>query len=223
MAKKIAVVLCGCGRGDGSEITEAVSCLIHLSRLGLDYACFAPDAAQSDVINHLTGKPAVEKRNQLVEAARIARGEISSLSMLDVDQFDAVVFPGGYGAAKNLCTFAADGPEMRVVPDVERVIKGFHSRNKPIALCCIAPVLAAHVLGAVAGGPGCEVTIGGDSATASAISRMGSKNISKSVTEAHVDQSNRLFTTPAYMCDARPSEVYEGIGKMIEGMAAALG
>jgi enhancing lycopene biosynthesis protein 2 len=223
MAKKVAVVLCGCGRGDGSEITEAVSCLIHLSRLGLHYACFAPDAPQSDVINHLTGKPAVDKRNQLVEAARIARGEISSLSGLDVDQFDAVVFPGGYGAAKNLCSFAADGPEMHVIPDVQRVIKGFHTQKKPIALCCIAPVLAAQVLGSLAGGPGCEVTIGGDSATATAISRMGSRNVAMKVTEAHVDQANRVYTTPAYMCEARPHEVYEGVGKMIEAMAGALG
>lgn len=222
--KKIAVILCGCGRGDGSEIQEAVSCLIHLSRLGLEYKCFAPDAPQSDVINHATSKPVIEKRNQMVEAARIARGDIAALSTLDVDQFAGVVFPGGYGAAKNLCTFAHDGSEMTVIPDVVRVIKGFHAAGKPIALCCIAPVLAASVLGAGAGGPGCEVTIGADNETAGAIARMGARNVAKGPTEALVDARNKIFTTPAYMCgDAKASEIFEGIGRMIEAMQGALG
>src|SRR5579862_9497660 len=129
----IAVVLCGCGRADGSEIHEAVSCLIHLSRLGATYSCFAPDAPQAGVINHLTGKPSPgEKRNQLVESARIARGRIAPLSTLNPADFDAAVFPGGFGAAKNLCTFAKDGERCTVIPDVERIVKSFHAAAKPI-------------------------------------------------------------------------------------------
>lgn len=215
---RVAVVLSGCGRGDGSEIHEAVSCLIHLSRLGASYSCFAPDGPQADVINHATGKPvAGEKRNQLVEAARIARGDIAPLNGLDPDEFDAVVFPGGFGAAKNLCTFAKDGENCTVIPDVERVIKGFQASAKPIGLCCIAPVIAAKVLGKAGGGPGCSVTIGDDAGTANAISRMGSSNVVKKVTEAVVDEKNRLSTSPAYMYgDATPHQVYEGIGRMIE-------
>ena len=41
-------------------------------------------------------------RNVLVESARIARGNISPLSTLSATSYDAVVFPGGFGAAKNL-------------------------------------------------------------------------------------------------------------------------
>lgn len=215
---KVAVVLAGCGRGDGSEIHEAVSCLIHLSRLGAEYRCFAPDTPQADVVNHATGKPAPgEKRNCLVEAARISRGEISPLAGLDPAKFDAVVFPGGFGAAKNLCTFAKDGAECRVIAEVERVLNEFHTAGKPIGLCCIAPVLAAKVFGTAHGGPGCMVTIGDDAGTTAAISEMGSRNVVKKVTEAVVDEKNRVVTSPAYMYgDARPHEVFQGIGAMIE-------
>lgn len=220
MAKNIAVVLAGCGRADGSEIQESVSVLIHLARAGARYRCFAPDLPQADVVNHATGQPAAESRNQLVEAARIARGEIDPLGRLDVDAFDAVIFPGGFGAAKNLCTFAEKGAECSVLPEVARVIKGFHAAHKPIGLCCIAPVIAAKVLGTAAGGPGCEVTIGADAGVAGAISRMGARNVEKGVREAHTDTANRLVTTPAYMCDAGPDGVFEGIGRMVDGVVA---
>ena len=219
---KVAVVLAGCGRADGSEIHESVSCLIHLARLGAKYHCYAPDAPQADVVNHATGKAAPgETRNQMVEAARIARGEISPLSKLDPARYDAVVFPGGFGAAKNLCTFAKDGQNCRVIPDVERVIKGFHDQGKPVAMCCIAPVIGARVLSTASGGPGVKVTIGDDAGTAAAINSWGSTNVSKKVTEALVDEVQRVATTPAYMDgDATPYEVFEGIGRMIEGTLA---
>jgi enhancing lycopene biosynthesis protein 2 len=215
---KIAVVLAGCGRADGSEIHESVSCLIHLSRLGASYQCFAPDAPQADVVNHLTNEPADgERRNQLVEAARIARGAILPLAKLDPAAFDGAVFPGGFGAAKNLSSFARDGESCRVIPDVERVVKGFHAQRKPVGMCCIAPVIAARVLGKGAGGPGCSVTIGDDAGTASAIGKMGATNVVRPVTEAVVDKGNRLATAPAYMYGtASPFQVHEGIGKMIE-------
>ncbi len=220
---QVAVVLAGNGRGDGSEIHEASSCLIHLDRHKIAYRCFAPDKPQADVIDHVTGKPTHETRNVMVESARISRGEISPLAKLDVDAFAGIVFPGGYGAAKNLCTFAKDGPNCTVDPDVERVVKGFRAKNKPIAMCCIAPVIAAKVLGTSVGGPGCEVTIGEDAATAGAIAKMGSKNIARPVTEAVVDTKNRLVTTPAYMCDSGPYGVFTGIGRMIDEFVKMIG
>jgi enhancing lycopene biosynthesis protein 2 len=214
---RVAVVLAGSGRADGSEITEAVSCLIHLARLGATCRCFAPDAAQADVVNHITGEPQNESRNMMVEAARIARGEISALTKLNPAEFDAVVFPGGYGAAKNLCTFAKDGENCTVIPDVERVVKAFHAAGKPIGMCCIAPVIGARVLGTARGGPGVRVTIGDDKAAAAAVAKMGSQNIVRPVTGAYVDEANRLATSPAYMYgDATPWEVFQGIGQMIE-------
>ncbi len=215
-----AVVLCGCGRADGSEITESVSTIIHLSRTGTPFRCFAPSENQAEVVNHLTGKPTTEHRSMLVEAARIARGEVSPLAELHPEQFAGVIFPGGFGAAKNLCTFAKDGAACTVHPQVERVIKAFHAARKPIGLICIAPVIAARVLGTKTGGPGCTVTIGTDEATARAITSMGAANVGKQVSEVHVDDKNRLVTTPAYMCDAAPHEVFGGIGHLVDKVVA---
>jgi len=218
---RVAVVLCGSGRADGSEIHESVSCLIHLARLGAAYACFAPDIPQKEVVNHLTGKPTGESRNQLVEAARIARGEIQPLASLDPAAFDAIVFPGGFGAAKNLCTFAADGANCTVIPEVERIVRAFHAAKKPIAMCCIAPVIGAKVLGTKAKGPGVRVTVGEDAGVGAAIASWGSTAVITPVDRACTDEVNRFASAPAYMYgDANPHEVYEGIGRMIE---AALG
>lgn len=217
---KIALVLSGCGVNDGSEIHEAVSCLIHLGRAGAAVTCFAPDI-EFDEVDHVAHKPTGARRRVLVESARISRGQITPLSELDPARFDAIVFPGGFGAAKNLCSFATDGPGCSVNPDVEKALKGFHKAGKPIGLCCIAPVLAAKVLGTASGGPGCTVTIGSDEGVAGAIAAMGATNEPHAVTETAVDETNRLITTPAYMCDAPIHEVYEGIGAMIDGILKA--
>lgn len=225
MSKTCAVVLSGCGRGDGSEIHESVSILVHLSRLGVAYQCFAPDAPQANVVNHASGQPAPasQTRNMMVEAARISRGNILPITKLDPAAWGSLVFAGGFGAAKNLSNFAEPGERgganCTVLPDVERVIKGFHAAKKPIGLCCIAPVLAARVLGTRMGGPGVKVTVGTDQATAEAVATMGSTNVPRSVTEAYCDNTNKIVTTPAYMCDAKPHEVFEGIGRMCEKVA----
>jgi enhancing lycopene biosynthesis protein 2 len=218
---RVAVVLAGCGRADGSEIHEAVSCLIHLARLGVECACFAPDVPQADVVNHVTGQPMPEKRNVLVESGRIARGDIRPLSALEHSEFDAAVFPGGFGAAKNLCTFARDHENCTVLPDVERTVRAFHGAGKPVAMCCIAPVIGARVLGTARNGPGVRVTVGNDPDVGAAIGKMGATNVSKSVTEIEVDETQRVVTTPAYMHgDATPWEVFRGIGPMIEQILA---
>lgn len=220
---KVALVLSGCGVYDGSEIHESVSVLIHLSRHGADVKCFAPDIDQP-AVNHLTGKPEAQKRNVLAESARIARGKIEPLSKLRAADFDAAVFPGGFGAAKNLCDFASAGAECAVNPEVERVVKEFHAAGKPVGMCCIAPVIGARVLGKAKGGPGIEVTIGDDADAAEAIARMGSANVSKPVTEAYVDEKNRIITAPAYMYgDAPVHHVYEGIGAMVDSVMARAG
>ncbi len=219
-----AVILSGCGVYDGSEIYETTAALLNISKRGFDYACFAPDVPQMHVINHRTGECAPgESRSVLTEAARLARGEVKSLKELDHNDFDALVVPGGFGAAKNLCTFATEGADCVVNPDVERVVTAFHEANKPIAMCCIAPVIAAKVLGTNAGGPGCSLTIGNDHDTASAIASMGARNIEKPVTEAIVDEDNLLITAPAYMYgDAKIHEVEQGIADMIERTVALL-
>lgn len=220
--KRVAVILCGSGRADGSEIHESVSVLVHLDRHGFNYRCFAPDLPQVEVVDHLSGKTVSESRNMLVESARIARGAISPVTALGSSDFDAMVFPGGNGAAKNLFTFARDGVNCTVNPDIERLIREFHNAKKPMAFACIAPVLAARVLGAAAGGPGCDVTIGSDEGAAGAISKMGAHHTPKQVAEAHVDEKNKIISTPAYMCDTGPHGVFVGIGSMIDELARLL-
>ncbi|XP_057222478.1 glutamine amidotransferase-like class 1 domain-containing protein 3, mitochondrial isoform X2 [Malurus melanocephalus] len=156
MGKRVALVLAGCGVFDGSEIHEASAALVHLSRGGAEVKIFAPNIEQRDVVNHLKGSPAEEKRNVLVESARLARGNIQDLAELKASEFDAVIFPGGFGVAKNLCSWAVDGKNCTVNEHVNSTLQAFHSAKKPIGLCCISPVLAAKVF------PGCEVTVGQD-------------------------------------------------------------
>lgn len=230
--RQAAVVLCGCGRADGSEVHESVSVLVHLSRLGVAYRCFAPDAWQVDVVDHAargtTSRPGEsaggpERRHCMSESARISRGQIEPLEALDPEPFDLLVFPGGFGAAKNLCDYASAGAACTVVPSVTRAIGAFHSRGRPIALCCIAPVLAARVLGRAMGGPGVEVTLGRhDDRAAAAVETWGSRHVPVEVTEAHLDARQRVATAPAYMDPgATPHQVFVGIGRMLELALAA--
>lgn len=230
-----AVILCGCGRGDGSEIHEATSILIHLARLGVKYKCFAPDKPQADVVDHAKGDSATpEHRNCLTESARIARGDITPLSELSKSggaAFDCLFFPGGFGAAKNLITFAKDGTSAKVDPEVERVFGLFHAASKPIGLCCIAPVIAAKLLGTGvklqagathgAGRGGVTVTLGQEGGATEAVSAWGSRHKVAAVEQAVVDPDHRVVTSPAYMYgDATPWQVYQGIGKMVEETVA---
>ncbi|KAM9253172.1 glutamine amidotransferase-like class 1 domain-containing protein 3, mitochondrial isoform 1-T1 [Dugong dugon] len=216
---RVAVVLSGCGVYDGTEIHEASAILVHLSRGGADVQIFAPDTSQMHVVDHTKGQPSEgDTRNVLTESARIARGKIADLAQLRAADHDAAIFPGGFGAAKNLSTFAVDGKDCKVNRDVERVLKEFHGAGKPIGLCCIAPVLAARVL------HGVEVTVGHEQeeggkwpypGTAEAIRALGAKHCVKDVTEVHVDQKNKVVTTPAFMCETALHHIHDGIGAMV--------
>lgn len=211
MTKKIGVVLSGCGVFDGSEIQEAVLTLLAIDREGGEAVCMAPDTGQHHVINHLKGEETDEKRNVLVESARIARGNIEDIAAVSAGDLDAIVFPGGFGAAKNLCTFAFDGPNASVHPEVERLLKEMFESRKPIGLVCIAPALGAKVLGA----SGVELTIGNDADTAAGIEATGAKHINCAVTEIHEDPERKVVSTPAYMLGKGIGEVAEGIGKLV--------
>jgi len=212
--KKVAIVLSGCGVHDGTEIHEAVSALISVSTTGAQYKCFAPNIDQLHVINHVVGQVAEgEKRNVLVESARISRGEISDLAHLSSKLFDALIIPGGFGVAKNLSTYATQQENMTVLPDLERVLKEFHAEKKPIGLSCISPVIAAKVF------PGCTVTIGNDAETVKVITALGSKNVTKKVDEVQIDKENLLVTTPAYMIQQQPiHKIYEGVTRMVKNV-----
>ena len=213
---RVAVVLSGCGVYDGAEINEAVLTLLCLEQQGASYQCFAPDIEQLHVINHLTGEPVEgESRNVLTEAARIARGNVLDLGAAQVDEFDALVVPGGFGAAKNLCDFAVAGTGMEILPDFLHLAKAFHDAGKPIGLICIAPVMASAITG-----EGTRCTIGNDPETASAITAMGGEHLECPVIEARVDVERKMVTTPAYMLAGSVSEAYAGIGECVREVLA---
>jgi len=210
--KKIGVVLSGCGVYDGSEIHEAVLTLLAIDRQGCEAVCMAP-AVDVSVINHLTTAETGEKRSVLVESARIARGAIHDIKEVQVADLDAIIFPGGFGAAKNLCDFAVKGAAAHVNPDVARLLKGMAAAGKPIGAVCIAPALIAAVLGKEYSP---TVTIGDDAGTAAEIEKTGAKHQKCRVTEVVVDRKNKLVTSPAYMLANRISEVAEGIDRCVK-------
>ncbi|XP_041076776.1 glutamine amidotransferase-like class 1 domain-containing protein 3A, mitochondrial [Polyodon spathula] len=218
MAKRVAVILSGCGVYDGSEIYESSAVMIHLSRANVKVNAYAPDVDQMHVVNHIKGEPTGESRNVLTESARIVRGNIQDLATLKLADNDALIIPGGFGVAKNLSTWATQGKDCEVNPAVEKAIKDFHKAGKPLGLCCISPVLAAKLL------PGCELTVGHDKEcemwpnanTAKVMKELGCKHINKHVKEAHVDVKNKLVTTSAFMCNAPVHEIFDGIGVMVE-------
>ena len=208
----VAVVLSGCGVFDGSEIHEATLTLLALDRQGAAYQCFAPNVAQAHVIDHMSGEISDENRNVLIESARIARGNIKDLKDFNAADFDSIIFPGGFGAAKNLSSFAFDGADCTVNDDVAAAIKAVHDAGKPIGALCIAPVIIARVL------QGAEVTIGQDTDTATAINAMGGHHQQASHGEIVVDGKLRIITTPCYMLDATISQIADGAENAVRAL-----
>lgn len=209
--KKVAVILSGCGVYDGAEIHESVITLLRLDQRGAKVQCFAPNIAQHHVINHLTGEEMPESRNVLVESARIARGDIKDISEANVEDFDALIVPGGFGAAKNLSDFAFKGTECTVQPEVLALAEAFAEAGKPIGLMCISPAIAAKIYG-----PGVVCTIGKDADTAAAVSKMGGEHHECDVSEIVEDKARKLVSTPAYMLANSISEAASGINKMVD-------
>jgi len=210
--KKIGVVLSGCGVRDGSEIHEAVCALLAIDQAGCKAVCMAPDADFA-VTDHLSMQETGEKRNILVESARIARGSIRNIKDVKAADLDGVVFPGGFGAAKNLCDFAVKGAAASVNPEVSRLLKEMAAANKPIGVICIAPAMLAAALGKELAP---TVTIGNDAGTAAEINKTGAIHQECPVTGLVVDKKNKIVSTPAYMLANRISEAYEGIEKCVK-------
>lgn len=209
---RIGVVLSGCGNQDGAEIHESVLTLWAIHKQGADYQCFAPNIPQHHVLNFITGEQLPEQRNVLVESARIARGDIKDLKDFDPEDFDAVIFPGGLGAAKNLSTFAFDGPHCVVNEDVERVVREMAAERKPIGALCIAPAVIAKILGDV------KVTVGQDRSAADALKQMGATIQETTHGEIVVDTGKKIVTTPCYMLDARVDQIAEGAENLVKAV-----
>ncbi|MGB0747423.1 MAG: isoprenoid biosynthesis glyoxalase ElbB [Magnetospiraceae bacterium] len=209
---RFAVVLSGCGVYDGAEIHEAVLTLLAIQKNGGNYDCFAPDVDQHHVINHRTGDEMPETRNVLTESARIARGAIAPLADFNAADYDAIIFPGGFGAAKNLCTFAFDGADCTVNDDVAQAVAAMVAAGKPIGALCIAPALMAKVMA------GATLTIGQDEGTAQAIESMGAKHQKTTHAEVVVDPARKLVTSPCYMLDATISQIAEGADNAVRAV-----
>jgi enhancing lycopene biosynthesis protein 2 len=212
MSKKIGVLLSGCGVFDGSEIHEAVLTLLFLDRAGASVLCLAPDMDQLHVIDHLSQQPTDERRNVQVESARIARGDIQDIATISAADIDALIIPGGFGAAKNLSDFAVKGPQAQVHPQVKRLLTEMLAYAKPIGAICIAPATVVRALSEYTP----RVTVGNDPGTAAAIKSMGGSHTECDVTEICVDQKNRIVSTPAYMLGPGIKDVAVGIEKLVD-------
>ena len=213
---RVGVLLAGCGVYDGAEIHEAVLTLLALDRAGARAVCMAPNSPQLHVIDHFTGEVARESRNVLVESARIARGNIRDVALVTADDLDALVLPGGFGAAKNLCDFAVKGAACAVLPDVARLVREVHTQGKPIGAMCIAPALLAGVLG----DEHPNLTIGTDEATAAAGGKLGATRVACRPARIVVDHRHRIVTTPAYMLAGGIAETAVGIEKLVAEVLA---
>lgn len=208
----IAVVLSGCGFMDGSEIHESTLCLLALHQAGHSVECFAPDIPQAQVINHLTKAPMGETRNCLVEAARIARGAIKPLAELDEGEFDAILLPGGFGAAANLSTFGADQENCTVNADLQRTILAFHKAGKPIGATCITPAVLAKIFEKVTP---VTMTLGSSAGANAPLDNMGMQSTPATASQMVADEENRVYTTPCYMEPPDLAGMFEGITAVV--------
>ena len=215
---RVGVVLSGCGVNDGAEIHESVITMLALDRAGVDMVLMAPNIDQLHVINHYTESEMDESRNVLVESARIARGKIRDMAEVHASDVDALIFPGGFGVAKNLCDYAMAGADCSVNPDVKRLTTDVHKAGKPIGVICIAPAMFAKIMQGA--GDSVELTIGTDEQTSSDINSMGSNHISCPVEDIVIDKKNKIVSTPAYMLAQRISEAAEGIEKLVKEVLA---
>ena len=212
---KVGVVLSGCGVNDGAEINESVITMLALDRAGAEMVLMAPNIDQLHVINHATGEEIEgESRNVLVESARIARGEIKDIVDVTSEDIDALIFPGGFGVAKNLCDYAMAGADCSVNPDVFRLVSEVHSAEKPIGVICISPVMMGKVMEKM--GEKVSLTIGNDEQTANDLTTMGAKHVTCPVQEIVVDKDKKVVSTPAYMLAGRISEAADGIEKLVK-------
>jgi len=222
--KKVAVLLAGCGVFDGSEIHEAVFSLLSIEKAGASYQCFAPDKDQFHVIDHLSGDPVEEKRNVLVESARIARGNIKPLAQLSADDFDALLIPGGFGAAKNLNQWAIKGPEGELDPEVQQAIVQFYEAKKALGGLCMGPTVLAQALSGVA--PGVTLTVGSTqepspyeiAAIGAGMQSLGANSVEKTVREVAVDTEHKVVTAPCYMMQASVLEIRRNVQQAVDAL-----
>ncbi|KAL4487065.1 hypothetical protein ABPG72_001517 [Tetrahymena utriculariae] len=223
--KKVAIILSGCGVYDGSEVTEAVSLMVHLNKNHVSFQCYAPNQNQMHVVNHITGEVTTETRNVLVESARIARGDVKDITQLKGEDYQAVLLPGGFGAAKNLSDYAVNGANFTVNTEVERALREFHSQKKPIGAMCISPLILAKVLQ----NEKPKITMGRvdnqdtpnkywpHSEAINVAEKLGAQHFQRNADKFQVDFENKIVTAPAMMFNgfAKFSTTFDGAGYLV--------
>lgn len=216
-SKKVAIILTGCGVYDGSEIHESTMLMLALSQHSIDYDCFAPNINQYDVINHVSGEKMLESRNVLIEAGRIARGNIQSLEQLDINNYQAICLPGGFGASKNLCSYAKDGIKLQILPQLQNLLIQAHKHKIPLVALCIAPVILAKLI------KGAKLTLGNDPQVVEDARNLGTEPVvSDSYDTVIVDKDNLIFTTPCYMLKVNIAQIYTGIYNLVKTLVPFL-
>lgn len=218
---KYAVLLHGCGVYDGTEIHEAVCTLLAIAQAGHEYQCIAPDVAQYHVIDHTTGNEMKESRNVLVESARIARGDVKRVDEINVADYAGLVMPGGFGTAKNITTWAFNGPAGEIEPKTRKLILGFAEARKPIAALCMSPTTLAKAfegtqfMAHLTVGSTAEPSPYDIGAISEGMESIGAVAEMKTVREIAVDEELKIITAPCYMMEANIVEVYENTRQAI--------
>ena len=207
--QKIAIILSGCGVFDGSEISETVLTLLALEQHNLDYAAFAPNIDQHCTHNHLANETTDEKRNVLIESARITRGKIQDLKDADPNEFSGIIIPGGFGAVQNLCDFAIEHRNMSVLPDLQRFVQTLYEQKKPLGFICIAPALITRILGS-----NITFTIGNDEKIRNEVTAMGGNPVDCASDDIVIDTQHNIVSTPAFMNAKSLNEIYRGVTKL---------
>jgi len=221
---KIGVLLSGCGVYDGVEIHEATMTLLSIAEIGAQAVCISVDKNQHHVVNHLTGEEMPQKRNMLVESARIARGNVSNIMDIDPVDIDALVIPGGFGSAKNFTSWAFDGPDGSILPEVKLLIVNLLNVGKPVAALCVSPVVMAKAL--EGSNIHAKMTIGSDEmespydikSFSSGLESLGATTEMKTVEEILIDKENKIVTAPCYMMDASILDIRRNVRSAIEAL-----
>ena len=225
---KIGVLFSGCGVYDGAEIQEAVLAMLEIDRMGAEAVCIGIDAPQHHVVNHLNGEEMTESRNMMVEAARIARGNMIAIQEVVPADLDALVIPGGFGSAKNFTTWAFDGPNASIRPDVKLLLVNLVNIGKPIVALCVSPIVLAKAFEGSA--IHASMTIGSKHAASpyeiagfeAGLQQTGAETADCSLGSVHIDQENKLITAPCYMMEARISEIHANIQAAFQALKSML-
>jgi enhancing lycopene biosynthesis protein 2 len=220
----IGVLLSGCGVYDGAEIQESILTLLAIEEIGATYTCISIDADQYHVVNHLTGEEMPEKRNMMVEAARIARGAVKEIKSIQPADIDALVIPGGFGSAKNFTTWAFDGPNGTIRDDVKLLLVNMINVGKPIVALCVSPVVLAKAF--EGSSVKLNLTIGSSAEDSPyeipmfevGLQATGAKTEEKTIREILVDRENKVITAPCYMMEASVLEIRNNIKQAIEAL-----